>query len=69
MTFNEFVKSALSNDIVCIMDDVYRGKIIHAPEAAFRWIDSKYSENEIDRFTMIPRIDGVNGKMLAVCFK
>lgn len=69
MKFNDFVKSALSNDIVCIMDDVYRGDIIEKPDAAFRWIDSSYSEKEIDRFTIIPRIDGCKGEMLAVSLK
>lgn len=69
MKFNDFVKSALSNDIVCIVDDVYRGGIVEKPEAAFRWIDSDYSEREISRFTMVPRIDGVKGKMLAVLLK
>lgn len=69
MKFNDFVKSTLSNDIVCIMDDVYRGSIIEKPKAAFRWIDSDYSDREINRFTIVPRIDGVKGEMLAVSLK
>ena len=67
--FNDFVKAALSNDIVCIMDDVYMGKIIDEPKAAFRWIGSVYAEREIDRFTLVPRTYGVKGKMLAVSLK
>ena len=71
MRFNDFVRASLSNDIICIMDDVAdnNGKIIEEPRAAYRWIDSCYSNREIDRFTMIPRTDKVNGKMIAVSFK
>jgi len=69
MTFNDFVKSALSNDIVCVVDDIIRGKIIREPEGAFRLINCEIADREIDRFTMIPRVDGVKGKMLAVTLK
>lgn len=70
MTFNDFVKSALSNDIVCVVDDILNGEIIRKPEAAFRLIDNDVLANrEIDRFTIIPRIDGSKGKMLAVTIK
>ena len=71
MQFNDFVRASLSNDIICIMDDVAdnNGKMIEEPRAAYRWIDSCYSDREIDRFTMIPRIDKINGKMIAVSFK
>lgn len=69
MKFNDFVKTALSNDIVCIVDNIINGKIIKEPEAAFRLIDSDFADMEIDRFTMIPRTDGIKGKMLAVTIK
>ncbi len=67
MTFNEFVTKALSNDEICITDNAINGKIIEEPIAAFRWIDSKYAEKEIDRFTLIP---GENKKnIIAVVLK
>ena len=71
MRFNDFVRASLSNDIICIMDDVAdnNGKIIEEPRAAYRWIDSCYSNREIDRFTMIPRNDKINDKMKDVPFK
>lgn len=72
MRFNDFAKSALSNDIICIMDDIFTpaGKIIEEPRAAYRWIDEPhYSEKEIDRFTIVPRTDINNAKMLAVSLK
>lgn len=71
MKFNDFVKTALSNDIICIMDNVIdnKGIIIDEPRAAYRWINSIYADREIDRLTMIPRTDGINGKMFAVSFK
>ena len=69
MKFNEFVKTALSNDIVCIVDNIINGNIIAAPEAAFRFIDGIYADKEIDRFTLGRRIDGVNGHMIYVKFK
>ena len=69
MKFNDFVKAALSNDIICIVDDILHGEIAGKPDAAFRWIDSQYAEREIDRFTLIPRNDGVSGKMIAVTLR
>ena len=71
MKFNDFVNSALSNDIVCIMDDVasHNGKIIEEPKAAYRWIDSCNADREINRFTLIPRTDGAKRGMIAVSFK
>lgn len=71
MKFNEFAKAALSNDIICIMDDVAdnNGTITESPEAAYRWIDSRYADREIDRFTLVPRTDGIKGKMIAVSLK
>ena len=70
MKFNDFVKTALSNDIICVVDNIINGTIIKEPEAAFRLIDNDVLANmEIDRFTMIPRTDGIKGKMLAVTIK
>jgi len=69
MKFDEFVSAALSNDIVCIMDDVYdpKGKVIEEPRAAFRWIGSSYADREIERFTLISRRNKrVNEKIIAV---
>ena len=71
MSFNEFVVAALSNDIVCIMDDVYShdGKIIEEPRPAYKWIDDPvYANREIDRFTLVPRKDQ-SGRMIAVSLK
>ena len=55
MTFNELVKTALSNDVVCVTDDILHGNVfVH--DAAFRWIDNaEYKDREIDRITLIPR--------------
>ena len=55
MTFNELVKTALSNDVICITDDILRGNVfIH--DAAFKWIDNaKYKDREVDRITLVPR--------------
>lgn len=69
MLFNDFVKTALSNDIICIVSEIIRGQIIGEPEAAFRLIDGKYANREIDRFTLIPRTDGIKGTMIAVTLK
>lgn len=69
MKFNDFVKSTLSNNIVCVVDDIINGKIIKEPEPAYKLIDGPDAEKEIDRFTIIPRTDNSKYKMLAVTFK
>ena len=71
MTFNDFAKTALSNEVICIVDDVtdVKMEIIEEPRAAYRWIDSCYADRDIDRFTMIPRPDNAKFHMLAVSFK
>lgn len=69
ITFNDFVMSALSNDIVCVVDNILNGNIISKPTAAYRMINSEYADKVIDRFTLIPRDDGVEGKMIAVTLK
>ena len=67
MKFNDFVKTALSNDPVCITNDILAPKVtsenlVEKPECAYRWIDSKYAEREVVRFTLIPNKElGVNG--------
>ena len=55
MTFNELVKTALSNDCIGITDEILHGKVF-VSNAAFRWIDNaEYKDREIDRFTLAPR--------------
>lgn len=55
MTFNDVAKAFLSNDIICIMDNIINGKVIvHNP--AYKWIDNpQYKDKEIERITIIPR--------------
>ena len=60
MRVNDFVKSALSNELICIVKEPLmvhweKENIVEAPQAAFRMIDGKYAEREIDRFTTVPR--------------
>lgn len=60
MKFNDFVTAAFSNDLVCIVEDVYeaclgRGKIICEPTSAWQLIGSEYAVRDINRFTIFPR--------------
>lgn len=59
MKFKEFCEKALSNDVICVTDDIIYGKPIHESVAAYRFLDDKkrpdwaenLMEHEVKRFT------------------
>lgn len=41
MEFQEFCEKALSNDVICIVDEIIHGKPVHESVAAYRFLLKK----------------------------
>lgn len=54
MTFKQFTEMALSNDIICIVDDIVSGTV-QKQKAAFRYLTDNDKELNmlVDRFTPV----------------
>lgn len=72
LTFKEFCEKALSNDVVCIVDDILHGKPKYCSFAAYQFLLEKgnparpsYADDvldkEVERFT-IGKCDPVYGR-------